>query len=876
MGKFKAFRGLHWLVLSVCLGLTILAWDIAKRDAKQLLDEEFDFRVKQVVSRLEKRIQDSRMILRGTAGLFYASNQVTRKEFRAYVDSLQLNKNYPGINSIGVGMLVSAKNKAQFLNSARQEDFSQYEIWPAGEREEYAPVLYLEPDKQPTQRAFGFDMYSEPTRRAAMQEARDSGNSALTGQVKLVADTGAEPLSAFLIYVPLYRNGAQHDTVVQRRENLTSWVYLSFRMDDTVQGILSDTMGHLANTIAFEIYEGDAASADKMVYSSQAQKANRIDTQSAHFHSTVTLPLSNKAFTIQMHSLPAFDARLSDVRSIAVLIGGIVASLLFALIIWQLVHGRDRAIQIAKKMNHDLLAREKRYRQMFEDNASIAYMLNPESGEIVDANTAAAKFWGYSLDELRRMNISNINIEPFEELQSGMQQQISDGGNAMFHFRHKIKNGEVRDVEIYRSRITHEGSDFLYCIVHDITSRKQAERAVKESEEKLHAIIETAMDAVVQLDSDGAITDWNTRAEQIFGWPRQDMIGKVLVEILIPAHLKAEYEDGMRQYFEIEENNVRHSQFEIDALYRDGREFPVEIAITTMLGKHGKHEFCIFMHDITNRRKSENALRKARIELENRVFQRTAELVRTNKRLNTEIKERTQTQEALQQSQEMLRQLVAHQDQIRENERKRIAREIHDELGQHLLVLRIDVSMLTRAEREHPKLQERVEAILQHIDLTIKSVRAIINNLRPSVLDLGLHAALEWQAEEFQRRSGIVCELMADDDEMELDNSIATVLFRILQEALTNVLRHAQANQVKIELHREAGCLVMTIADNGIGIQEEQNHEQKSFGLVGIRERLHILNGEMNIDSGSKGTVLIVSVPLPNNAETAPATISAG
>jgi len=281
-----------------------------------------------------------------------------------------------------------------------------------------------------------------------------------------------------------------------------------------------------------------------------------------------------------------------------------------------------------------------------------------------------------------------------------------------------------------------------------------------------------------------------------------------------------------------------------------------------MIGTSGQSECCVFMHDITNRKKNENALRKARVELENRVFERTAELVRTNRRLNSEVSERTQIQEALEQSQEMLRQLVAHQDRIRETERKRIAREIHDELGQHLLVLRIDVSMLARSENEHPKLGEKIEVILQHIDTTMRSVRAIINNLRPSVLDLGLLAALEWQAEEFQRRSGITCDLVTDDEDMELEDSVATVLFRILQEALTNVLRHAKASRVEIQLQRDLTGLVMTIADNGVGMRYAQRSEQNSFGLVGIRERLYILGGELNIESSSNGTVLTVTLPL--------------
>jgi len=802
------------------------------------------------------------MILRGAAGLFGASHDVSRKEFQSYVDALQLLKNYPGINSLGMGMLVSAKSKAQFIKRQRNEGFPTYDIWPEGDRDEYAPVVFLEPNKSPNLRTFGFDMYSEEKRRAAMQEARDIGEPAMSGEIRLVSGSDEYLHSAYIIYMPVFFNKEPNETLERRRANIAGWVYLSFRMDETVQGILGESMVNLSDSLAVTIFEGSPTSVGTRVYKSQEEKENAIGAEGALFHSTISTTLSNKPFTLKIHSLPAFESRMNERNSVAVLLGGISLSFLFSLIGWMLVNGRARAVLIAKEMSKELIDREKRYRQMFEDNASIAYILDPETGKIVDANVAAAKFWGYEINELCNMNIADINHSSLESLRADLRQQVADGIAGQYNFSHRLKNGEMRDVEIYRSVLTDQGKPYIYCIAHDVTSRKQAEQSLSESQAKLHAIIETAMDAVVQLDSNGNIIDWNTRAEKTFGWLRQDVVGQALIDIIIPTQYQIAYLDGMKQFLEGEEGSVRHSQFEIVAIHRDKYEFPIHVSITTMLGSSGQSEYCVFMHDITNRKKNENALRKARADLENRVFERTAELVRTNRRLNTEVSERTQIQEALEQSQEMLRQLVAHQDRIRETERKRIAREIHDELGQHLLVLRIDVSMLARSENEHPKLGEKIDAILQHIDTTMRSVRAIINNLRPSVLDLGLYAALEWQAEEFQRRSGIACDLVTDNEDMELEDSVATVLFRIMQEALTNVLRHAKASRVRIELHRDLTGLVMTIADNGVGMRNAQKSEQNSFGLVGIRERLYILGGELNIESSSNGTVLTVTLPL--------------
>jgi signal transduction histidine kinase len=234
--------------------------------------------------------------------------------------------------------------------------------------------------------------------------------------------------------------------------------------------------------------------------------------------------------------------------------------------------------------------------------------------------------------------------------------------------------------------------------------------------------------------------------------------------------------------------------------------------------------------------------------------------------LKHEVAERKRAELELQKSQELLRQLAAYQEQVKEDERKRIAREIHDDLGQNLMALRIDVSLLqTRTSHSHPLLNEQVSLALQHIDTSIKAVRTIINNLRPSVLDLGLYAAIEWQVNEFERRTGIECTVLMDEEkaDFDLDDQRATALFRILQESLTNVARHAQANKVWIELQRMEDTLLMKISDNGVGIYPGCRRKPNSFGLLGIGERINMLGGEFSVESPpGQGTVLIISIPL--------------
>ena len=221
----------------------------------------------------------------------------------------------------------------------------------------------------------------------------------------------------------------------------------------------------------------------------------------------------------------------------------------------------------------------------------------------------------------------------------------------------------------------------------------------------------------------------------------------------------------------------------------------------------------------------------------------------------------------LQKTNDNLRRLAAHAESIKESERKRIAREIHDDLGQNLLALRIEVDLLaSRTNIRHPRLHMRARWMLEQIDGTIKSVRQIINDLRPNVLDLGLTAAVDWQIAEFKRRTGLRCELVSDHHDLHVSDRCATTLFRILQESLTNVSRHACASKVRVKLEVDPESISMTVSDNGIGLPRTGSQKPGSFGLVGIEERVRILSGKCLITSGPHGgTTVYVSIPAASN-----------
>jgi signal transduction histidine kinase len=237
---------------------------------------------------------------------------------------------------------------------------------------------------------------------------------------------------------------------------------------------------------------------------------------------------------------------------------------------------------------------------------------------------------------------------------------------------------------------------------------------------------------------------------------------------------------------------------------------------------------------------------------------------------NADITERQRAETELNQSREQLRALADSLLRAREEEATRISRELHDQFGRYLTTIKMDVRTMERdlAGELTPDvarvLREKAQTIGQTVDETVQTVRAIAMQLRPGLLDdLGLAAAIEWQAKDFQKRSGILCDLTLPDDDPDLSRDQATAIFRIFQEILTNVARHAQATKVWVHLGEEQDGIVLEVEDNGVGISPTQLAERRSLGLLGMRERAGAFGGAVEIvGSKGQGTTVIVQMPL--------------
>ncbi|MFC2088640.1 PAS domain S-box protein, partial [Calditrichota bacterium] len=457
--------------------------------------------------------------------------------------------------------------------------------------------------------------------------------------------------------------------------------------------------------------------------------------------------------------------------------------------------------------------------------------LTDEKGNILAVNEAFCKTVEMTKDKLIYQPFPVIydqaeRKEALEMYTHDLQQ------NALkTHFEHEriLWNGKKIWFDFTNSFLSLPGiGKIVLSAINDITKRKTAEINLLKSEERYRMLFNNANDAVfmchivddkwfgdfIEINNPGSILTRYSIDEL-----KQTDFYRIIPSI---------YSDKLRVVINKLINN-KHVIFEVSFLRKDGREVPVEIS---------SHLF-----EYNDR---PTILSMAR-----------------------NITERKQSEEKLKQSSELLRNLASRLQAIREEERTVIAREIHDELGQNLTVMKMQISLISNKLRNDQQLlKNKLDSASKLIDQTVESVQKISAKLRPGILDeLGLIPAIEWQSQNFEEMTGIVCDYSLLNEDIKLDREKSTAIFRIFQEALTNVARHANAKKISVLLRRVDNSLILEITDNGRGIRKGQPQDQNSLGLLGMKERALVLGGSVSINGvPDQGTNVKVEMPLEENS----------
>ena len=487
---------------------------------------------------------------------------------------------------------------------------------------------------------------------------------------------------------------------------------------------------------------------------------------------------------------------------------------------------------------------------------------DPGSFRIIELNPAAASLTGSTLADLRGRTLAEFpklltTSFPNACLGSLHERKAKNLGEISYGDK-RIREG------VYSVQVFPLYDSFLGVAFENVTARNRSEQALRESEERFRLLVQSVQEyAIFHLDPLGQVASWNAGAQRLKGYRAEEIIGKPTSVFYPPEDVKS----GKPARLLAEAAQRGQSEDEGWRIRKDGSRFWAYVVVTALRNAKGSLQgFAKVTRDMTDSRGREETLEKAKELLELRVEQRTAVLAQVNHELRTEIAERRRAEEQFKASLEQLRALAARLQSVREEERTSIAREIHDELGQSCTALKMDLALIGRkASKQQTQLRAKVDAAIQLVDEMIGTLRRIASELRPRTLDdLGLSAALEWQAQEFQSRTGIRCQVALLQEPLALDSERSTAIFRIFQESLTNVVRHAQATRVEARLEREADQLIFQVRDNGKGFNPAEVKSRRSLGFVGMQERAFLLNGELNIDSiPGTGTTLTLRIPLP-------------
>lgn len=392
--------------------------------------------------------------------------------------------------------------------------------------------------------------------------------------------------------------------------------------------------------------------------------------------------------------------------------------------------------------------------------------------------------------------------------------------------------------------------------------RREIEQELKKTNWFLDSIVENIPNMIFVKDAINLRFERiNLASELLTGYQRKDLLGKSDYDFFPyeQAHFFTSKDKEVlegKKLVDIAEEPIQTKQG-LRILHT--KKIPI-------LDENGTPQFLLgISEDITARKQAEAELILAHEELEKRVKLRTMELSQANQTLQEQIFERQQAEEQLKASREQLRNLLARVQTVREEERTHISRELHDELGQALTALNLDITWLqNNLSANKQTLLNKTIMMSKLIDTIIQSIQKMAADLRPSVLDnLGLIAAIEWQMQAFQSRTGIKCRLKRPNTPLSLETEQTTAIFRIFQEAMTNIARHAKASQVAICLQQKDDSIYLEVKDNGKGINNTQLSDTKSLGLLGIHERALNLGGNATITSnGIKGTKVQVQIPL--------------
>jgi PAS domain S-box-containing protein len=598
-------------VLLSALAATYSAWHEANQRLSAFQQTEFDYAARQTVRRIEQRMAIYEQVERSTQAFLLGSMDVDEADFRLFIQSLRLDENFPGIQGVALAKLLAPSDVDAHV-AAMQKSQPSYLVHPDGARAEYSSITHIEPLSGLNLRAPGFDMLTEPRRRAAMELARDTGKAAASAKVRLIQEDGKVEQAGLVMYLPVYRRGTPVATLEQRRANLVGWVGAPFRMDDLLNGLRRERAGD----ISVAIHDGTEVTESSLLYRSDPTGSAEAHHR-ATFNAMRSISVGGRPWTLVLGSSSMLERRLESDRPSVIALIGSVASALLALLVWTLASGRGRALALAGAATDQLRDSEFRWKYALEGAGDGVWDWTRGSEAIV-----FSKRWkemlGYDdgdiagrVSECQRL----LHPDDWPAVDAILRAYLdSTDGNYEAEFRMRCKDGSWRWILTRGMAVTRDaaGKPLRMIGTHtDITRSREDADSLRNANARLAAeqlrvqvILDHSHDAFIAVAHDGRITDWNAKAHAMFGWSAAEAVGQNVATLIVPEHGRAAHNAGFQRFVRSGEATLSRNVIEVTGLHRSGRQIPLELAIAGFPEQAG-HAVSAFVRDVSERKRAQ-------------------------------------------------------------------------------------------------------------------------------------------------------------------------------------------------------------------------------------------------------------------------------
>jgi PAS domain S-box-containing protein len=832
------------LVLLLGLGGGVVwQWQSLETRNREASQQRFQLEAQDIGQRVLSRMRAYEMVLRGISGLMIGSEQVALEQWDRAVEQLRLQDRYPGIMALGWARHVEQSRLDDFLTQVQADGRMDYRAFPPGPRDEYVLIDYISPSDWRNRRVLGYDMLSDPTRRAAIELARSSGNVTLSAPLILRQETEADAQGGVLLYLPVFRPGMPLSSAEERRTALFGFVYGAFRIKELMAGILG-TQSRL-----FDIAIKDLQATDTLMLGGDDGQPAALEP---HFRQTMALDLYGRTWLLEVAGTAQYETSSGSSRSMTFSLWmGLAAASLLALLAGGFLYQREREMHASQLATGLLTEREERFRLVVEASPN-AIVLVDSHGRIAMVNRQTEQMFGYERQELLGQTVEKLlpqdQREGHVDLRRGYQDNPEPrrmGNNRELFGQHR--DGRLIPLEVGLSPLRSGEETLVQAVIIDISERKAAEQ-------RFRLVVEASPNAIVLVDSKGLIAMVNQQTEQMFGHTRQELLGQP-VELLLPMDLRHGHMAFRRGYQDNPEPRRMGNNRDLFGQHRDGRLIPLEVGLSPIRSGEETLVQAVII-DISERKAAEQRLRDQAEQLVLANRYKSEFLANMSHELRTPLNS-----------------ILILSDQLRQNSTGNLTSkqakhaDIVHRAGSDLLQL-IN-SVLDLATVESGRMQIKLEPL---------SMQEMLVELDASMRPLAELKGLQLRT---QLEPGVPREVHSD----------RARLHQILRNLLSNSLKFTEQGEVSLTVAcepdgrddgRDDGReqLNFSVRDTGIGIAPE-HHEQifqafqqidgstsRRFGGTGLglaitRKLVQALDGEVSLQSTpGQGSCFTVHLPV--------------